>query len=153
MSGALVLLAIVSTGLYAGYMLAFSTGVMPALGELDDAQFTSAMRMVNRKVPRALFLLLLVGSVALPTVSLVLRPDGRESDEQLMVAAAAVCALVGHLITIAGNVPLNNALEGSRDSTDQHAARTAFESRWNRLHTVRTLFAVLAFVLMTLSVV
>lgn len=54
MSEVLEFLAVVCTGLYAGYLLAFQTGVMPALREADDASFTAVMRTVNRKVPTVL---------------------------------------------------------------------------------------------------
>ncbi|MCQ0002775.1 DUF1772 domain-containing protein [Streptomyces sudanensis] len=147
MSEVLEMLALVCTGLYAGYMFAFRSGVMPALGEVDDASFTLVMRTVNRKVPGPLFLLLLLGSLVFPAASSFVGPEARDGSETALMGAAAVCALVGHLITVAGNVPLNDALESSRGEGDEQAARKAFEARWNALHGVRTLFAVAAFVL------
>ncbi|CAL9517124.1 hypothetical protein SUDANB58_03769 [Streptomyces sp. enrichment culture] len=152
MSETLEILALVCTGLYAGYMFAFLSGVMPALKEVDDAPFTLVMRGINRKVPGPLFLLLFLGSLVFPAASWFVAPDGREAGAGTLVGIAAVCALVGHLITSGGNVPLNNALESSRDRGDERAARTAFEGRWNALHGVRTLFAVAAFVLMAVAV-
>jgi hypothetical protein len=44
MSDALEILALVCTGLYAGYTLAFLSGVMPARKEVDDASFTLVIR-------------------------------------------------------------------------------------------------------------
>ncbi|MFD4790758.1 anthrone oxygenase family protein [Streptomyces sp. NPDC058459] len=49
-------------------------------------------------------------------------------------------------------MPLNNALESWRAQDDERAARTAFEGRWRLPHTVRTLFAVGAFVMTALAV-
>ncbi|MGW7575773.1 anthrone oxygenase family protein [Streptomyces sp. NPDC054765] len=151
MSDALVVCALACTGLYAGYLLAFQSGVMPAFRTLPDDRFTETMREVNRKVPGPLFLLLFLGSVGLPTASWFVAPEGRDDGAQLLVAVAAGCAAVGHLVTAAGNVPLNSALEAARDRGGQQAARQAFEGRWNALHAVRTLFAVVAFVLMSAS--
>ncbi|WP_308403860.1 hypothetical protein [Streptomyces sudanensis] len=105
MSEVLEMLALVCTGLYAGYMFAFRSGVMPALGEVDDASFTLVMRTVNRKVPGPLFLLLLLGSLVFPAASSFVGPEARDGSETALMGAAAVCALVGHLITVAGNVP------------------------------------------------
>lgn len=152
MSEVLEVLSLVSTGLYAGYMLAFQSGVMPALKEVDDASFTLVMRTVNRKVPGPVFLLLFLGSLALPAASFFVAPEARDGSGTALVGIAAGCALVGHLITAGGNVPLNNALESSRHQRDERAAREAFEGRWNALHGVRTLFAVGAFVLMAVAV-
>ncbi|MFG2816974.1 DUF1772 domain-containing protein [Streptomyces sp. NPDC048410] len=151
MSEAIEILALCCTGLYAGYMIAFQSGVMPAFGEVDDASFTLVMRAVNRKVPGPLFLALFLGSLAFPVASCFLAPDGRGGSATVLLSAAAACVLVGHTITAVGNVPLNNALESSRGQGDERAARTAFESRWRALHTVRTLFAVGAFVLTALA--
>ncbi|MEW1722322.1 DUF1772 domain-containing protein [Streptomyces sp. NPDC093109] len=153
MSEALEILALVCTGLYAGYMLAFLSGVMPALKEVDDASFTLLMRIVNRKVPGPLFMFLFLGSLAFPAVSVFVAPEVRDGGGTVLVGAAAVCALVGHLITSGGNVPLNNALESSRGRGDERGARTAFEGRWNALHAVRTLFAIAAFVLVAVAVI
>lgn len=61
-------------------------------------------------------------------------PAGRDAAQQLLVVVAAGCALVGHLVTVVGNVPLNNTLEAA-------------------LHAVRTLLAIAAFVLMSASIV
>ncbi|MBQ0983771.1 DUF1772 domain-containing protein [Streptomyces sp. F63] len=152
MSETLEILALVCTGLYAGYLFAFLSGVMPALKEVDDAPFTLVMRGINRKVPGPLFILLFLGSLVFPAVSWFVAPDGRAESAGTLVGIAAVCALVGHLITSGGNVPLNNALESSRGRGDERAARTAFEGRWNALHRVRTLFAVAAFALMAVAV-
>ncbi|MCZ0211290.1 DUF1772 domain-containing protein [Streptomyces sp. UMAF16] len=151
MSDLIEILALVCTGLYAGYMLAFLSGVMPALKEVDDASFTLVMRTVNRKVPGPFFLLLFLGSLGFPAVSFFVAPEARNGSGGTFVGIAAVCALVGHLITSGGNVPLNNALKSSRDQGDERAARAAFEGRWNALHGARTLFAVAAFVLMAVA--
>ncbi|MGW6718495.1 anthrone oxygenase family protein [Streptomyces sp. NPDC054995] len=148
----LEILALACTGLYAGYMIAFMSGVMPALKEVDDASFTLVMRVVNRKVPGLLFLLLFLGSLAFPAASFFVEPDGRAAVDTTLVGVAAVCALVGHLITSGGNVPLNNALEASKGRGGDRAARTAFEGRWAALHVLRTLCATAAFVLVALAV-
>ncbi|MFH9298367.1 DUF1772 domain-containing protein [Streptomyces sp. NPDC017520] len=148
----LEILALACTGLYAGYMLAFLSGVMPALKEVDDASFTLIMRTVNRKVPGPLFLVLFLGSLAFPVASFFVEPDGRVGGDTALVGVAAVCALVGHLVTSGGNVPLNNALESSKGRGDERSARTAFEGRWNALHALRTLLAAAAFVLVAVAV-
>lgn len=148
----LEILALACTGLYAGYMLAFLSGVMPALKEVDDASFTLIMRTVNRKVPGPLFLVLFLGSLAFPVASFFVEPDGRVGGDTALVGVAAVCALVGHLVTSGGNVPLNNALESSEGRGDERSARTAFEGRWNALHALRTLLAAAAFVLVAVAV-
>jgi len=51
------------------------------------------------------------------------------------------------VVTFAGNIPLNNALDGAGDPdrvTDLGAVRRAFESRWVRLNTLRAATSTLA---------
>ncbi|MER5973679.1 DUF1772 domain-containing protein [Streptomyces sp. NPDC002055] len=152
MSDVLVVCALACTGLYAGYLLAFHSGVMPAFRELPDDRFTEAMSVINRKVPGPLFLLLFLGSVVLPAASWLTAPDSQDGQGQLLRLAATGCALVGHLTTAVGNIPLNNALEASLGRGGERAAREAFESRWNTFHALRTACAVAAFLFMAASV-
>ncbi|GGZ26354.1 membrane protein [Streptomyces inusitatus] len=147
----LLALAIVSNGLYAGFMLTFRTGVMPALARLTDEQFLAAMRRINEVVPRPLFLLTFVSIVVFPALALVFPAAGRTGLQRGLIVAGLLCAILNHLVTVAGNVPLNNALAASGapgDRTPDREARAAFEPRWNRFHLVRTLLTVAAFALL-----
>jgi uncharacterized membrane protein len=149
MATLLLALAVVSTGLYAGFFLIFQTGIMPALATLTDEQFVPAMRRINEKVPRGAFMLSFLGSLGFPLAVLFVPVDGRTATDRWLVVAALVCAFVGHVITSAGNVPLNNALAAAENSPRAaRDVRAAFEGKWNALHLVRTLFALAAFVLM-----
>ncbi|KIF74491.1 hypothetical protein QR77_11925 [Streptomyces sp. 150FB] len=150
MAIALLALAVISTGLYAGFMLIFLTGIMPALARLTDDQFVVAMRRINEYVPRPVFILVFLAEIAFPAAALAVAVDGRTDTERWLLLAGLVCAVLNHLVTVGGNIPLNNALAAS-ESTPGVEARAAFEGRWNRLHLVRTLLAVAAFALLVAS--
>jgi uncharacterized membrane protein len=149
MATTLLALAVIATGLYAGFMFAFAAGVMPALKLLTDEQFVAAMRRINEKVPSPLFLLLFLGFVAFPAAALALPVDGRTDEARLLLILALACAIVSHLVTIAGNIPLNTALEKSTAPAPE--TRKAFESKWNRLHLIRTLVTTASFALTACS--
>ncbi|MGW1406253.1 anthrone oxygenase family protein [Streptomyces sp. NPDC002403] len=144
LSSLFLALAVITTGLYAGFMLTFLIAIMPGIAALPDERFTAAMRRFNEKVPGPAFLVLFLGVIAFPAVVAV---GGDGGSDRVLAVAALVCAVAGHLITIAGNIPLNTALAQS-EGGDDGAARTAFESRWNRLHRVRTLLSLAAFALL-----
>jgi len=154
MAALLLALAVVSTGLYAGFMLIFRTGVMPALARLSDEEFVRAMRRINEYVPRQLFLLVFLGVAAFPAAALAVPVDGRTGPQTWLVAAGLVCAVANHLVTLGGNIPLNTALAAA-ESTDEPpaAVRAAFEKRWNGFHRVRTLLIAASFGLLTASAV
>ncbi|MGQ7749502.1 anthrone oxygenase family protein [Streptomyces sp. WC2508] len=143
LSSSFLALAVITTGLYAGFMLTFLIAIMPGIAALPDERFTAAMRRFNEKVPGPAFLALFLGVIALPAV-VVFGDGGRD---RVLAVAALVCAVGGHLITIAGNIPLNKALAES-EGGDDSAARAAFESPWNRLHRIRTVLSLAAFALL-----
>ncbi|MFF3607417.1 DUF1772 domain-containing protein [Streptomyces sp. NPDC002463] len=155
MATLLLALAVGSTGLYAGFLLIFQTGIMPALARLTDREFVTAMRRINECVPRAVFLAVFLGVVAFPAAAFLVPADGRTDAQKWLVLAGLVCAVLNHAVTIGGNVPLNTALAASeRDAGDDpSAARAAFEGRWNGFHRVRTALIALAFGLLTAAAV
>ncbi len=146
---ALLAFAVVSTGLFAGYFLSFMSGVMPGLRRVSDEQFATAMRRFNEKVPGPVFLLIFLGAVAFPLASWLVPVDDRTDTQGTLLLAGLACSVLGHLVTIGGNVPLNNVLAASEGRGDERAARAAFEGRWTALHALRTLLAVAAFALVT----
>ncbi|MFJ9113171.1 DUF1772 domain-containing protein [Streptomyces sp. NPDC102283] len=150
MTSLLLLLATIVNGLYAGFMLTFLIAIMPGLADLTDEQFTSVMRRFNEKVPGPVFLVLFLGVVALPAAAFFTGLGEHDGAAGPAVLGALICAVAGHLVTVVGNIPLNNALAAS-EGGDDSAARAAFESRWNILHQVRTAFALAACVLLAVA--
>lgn len=141
-------LAVITTGLYAGFLLTFLIAIMPGLAALPDDRFTAAMRRLNEKVPGPVFLVVFLGAIVFPAVAVF-----TENGEKwwALVAVALACAVVSHLVTIGGNIPLNKALaeaEGEGGGGGDSAARTAFEARWNAFHQFRTVLSLIAFVLL-----
>lgn len=152
MASLLLVLAALTAGLYAGFLVCFLIGIMPGLKLLPDDQFAAAMRRFNEKVPGPVFLVLFLGVIAFPVAALVVPADGRTSVESGLVAGALACAVLSHLVTVSGNIPLNSALAAS-EGGDDSAARRAFESRWNTLHRIRTVLSTGAFALLVAAAV
>ncbi|MFF2407160.1 DUF1772 domain-containing protein [Streptomyces sp. NPDC058092] len=143
----LLALGVITTGLYAGFLLTFLLAVMPGIAALPDERFAAAMRRFNEKVPGPVFLVLFLGVIAFPAAAVA----GADDDtDRVLAVAALVCAVGSHLVTIAGNIPLNKALAAS-EGGDDGAAREAFESRWNALHRVRTTLSLAAFALLAVA--
>ncbi|MEU8518048.1 DUF1772 domain-containing protein [Streptomyces sp. NBC_01216] len=150
MATLLLALSVASTGLYAGFMLIFRSGIMPALARLDDAGFVEAMRRINEEVPGVVFLVVFLGVPAFPAAALLVPVDGRDGAGTRLILAGLVCAVLNHLVTVGGNIPLNRALAGPRTGGDDPAVvRAAFERRWNGFHLVRTLLVLASFGLLT----
>ncbi|MET9350376.1 DUF1772 domain-containing protein [Streptomyces termitum] len=154
MATLLLALAVGSTGLYAGFLLIFLTGIMPALGRLPDAAFVTAMRRINEAVPRAVFMTVFTASAVLPLLAYLVPVAGRTGAQRWLVLAGFVCAVLNHLVTVVGNVPLNTALAAAEGADEDPAAtRAAFEGRWNAHHRTRTALILVSFGLLTAAAV
>jgi uncharacterized membrane protein len=118
-------------GLLAGIYAAFLVAVMPALHGQSDEVFTTVMNRLNVVIVNPAFLVLFLGA---PLAALV-RLRWENGPLGIVVAATAVAALV---ITIAANIPLNDALAAG-------GSRADFETPWLVWHCLRTATAVAAF--------
>lgn len=126
-----------------GTFWSFSTGVMPGLRRTDDTAFVTAMRAINRAVINPLFLLpIFLPPVLLGWAGFLQRTEPRG---WLLIASGLVFLVGVVVVTMVGNVPLNNALDTSTEADGP--ARTAFERRWNAWNGVRSAASVVAIAL------
>lgn len=132
-----LLAAALACGLQAGTYYTWATGVMPGLARVDDATFVHALQQVNLAIVNPLFMLTFLGAPALALLAIGTSGSGARP----VVVAGAVLAVATVVITGAGNVPLNDALEAVghhvQDPARLAAAREAFESSWVRLNALR----------------
>jgi len=135
--GSVLLAATVVAGLQAGTYFTWATGVMPGLAKVDDRTFVSAMQQMNIAIVNPIFIATFLGAPLLAGAAIAVSgPAARPW------AIAATALAVGTLvISFAGNIPLNDALEaaGPVDKIkDLAAVRADFESLWVRLNIART---------------
>ncbi|NYI70199.1 putative membrane protein [Naumannella cuiyingiana] len=140
----LVIIAGVGAGLGAGSFFVFSVMVLPALDRLAPVDAVRAMQQINIVAPRPLFLSVLFGSIlpALAVPALVIGRNGL--DPVALGASLAALAQLGVLvITVVGNVPLNNKLATAHpENAEREWAE--FREPWARWNTLRTLSGTLA---------
>jgi uncharacterized membrane protein len=121
-------------GLLAGIYVAFVVAVMPALHGLPDDTFVRVMNRTNLVIVNPAFLTLFLGAPLLAVSLAAVRRDP-------LTIAAAVAAVSAVVMTIAVNVPLNDALAdgGTRDT---------YETPWVLWRYFRTGAATVAFALL-----
>lgn len=150
---ALTVAAAVGSGLVAGFFFAFSVVVMKALGRLPPHQGIAAMQRINVVVLNTWFFTAFFGTAAV-CLSLagwsVLNLPVRGAVHLL---AASVLYLAGViLVTIAFNVPLNNALARvDPGSVEGVRLWLRYLSVWTRWNHVRTIVPFVAAALFTLA--
>lgn len=142
--------ALLLTGLSAGLFYAWSVSVIPGTKRVPDPVYLQTMQAINRAILNPGFYLIFFGSLLLLVLSSILYFQDRPTFWLLL--AATLSYLFGTFgVTALGNVPLNDsldALELGELGLDLLArTRQEYEERWNRFHRIRTVFAVLSFLI------
>jgi len=137
---ALTWFAIVSVGTMAGVYFAFSAFVMKSLEAIDASTGVIVMQSINRVILRSAFLPLFFASSAVSVVLVVLAAMELSAPGAQALLLAGIVYLVGMLlVTVARNVPLNNALEATAASGPEASAMWRhYLSRWTAWNHVRT---------------
>lgn len=137
-----LIITAVLTALIGGLFYAYSCSVVLGLGKLSDAEYLKAMQHINREILNPVFFLSFMGTAILLPVSAFLF---RGQPAFIFLLLASLAYLIGVFgVTVAGNVPMNDMLDRSdiagatSDAIKQ--MRDNFESRWNFLNNIRTVF-------------
>ena len=142
----LTILAAVGSGAMGGLFFAYSTSVMGALGRVAPAGGIAAMQAVNVVIQNPVFFIAFFGpallSLALAAAALL----GWHGGSPLAIYAGAFFYLAGIMVvTIAINVPMNNALMAVDPASAEGASRwAAYLVSWTFWNHVRTAAALAA---------
>jgi uncharacterized membrane protein len=148
----LILLSALGAGLIAGAFFAFSSFIMAALARLPAAHGIAAMQAINITVINPVFMLAFAGTaaagIALAVLAFLDWGDPR-AWKMLMGGALYVFGVFG--LTMAMNVPLNNALAGvdpgSVSGAELWARYLKDWTFWNHVRTVASAAASLVLML------
>ena len=147
--------ATVSTGLVAGAFALYAHTIMPGLAKTDDRTFVGAFQSIDRAIINPWFI---VGGFFGALVFTIVAAIANLGEDGLpWIAAAFVLYLVGFIITMAINVPLNDGIKAAGDPdriTDLGAVRRRFnEARWTSWNLVRVVTSTTAFGLLAWALV
>lgn len=152
----------VATGLLAGLFYGYACSVMPGLARADDRTLVDGMQQINEAILNPIFFLTFMGAPALNLATwLVLRRTrGRHAQDDEVVRWILIglaLSLLGFVVTMALNVPLNDDLAAfSYDharAADIAAARDDFLGPWVVWNIVRALAITGSFVALVWSLV
>ena len=152
---AIVLVLLV--GLSAGLCFTWTNAITPGIGKLDDLGYLRAFQQMNRSIINPLFIIVFFGPFILGIPNLYLFKNTSSSMIWLLIIAMAFYFFGVLLVTIFGNVPLNELLDKTDLSKasleDLKLLRNRFETKWNRLHLIRTFSASVSFLLLIKSLI
>jgi uncharacterized membrane protein len=147
--------ATVTMGLVAGVFGLYTHTIMPGLATTDDRTFVGAFQAIDRAIINPWFMAGgFLGALVFTAVAAVAQLG---QDALWWVVAALVLYLAVFVITIAVNVPRNDAIKAAGapdDIADLAAVRASFdEARWRRWNLVRTVASTTAFALLAWALV
>ncbi len=152
-----LVLATVATGLTAGVFWSYGNAVMPGLRATDDRTFVAAFQSIDRAIINPWFLGGgFFGALILTAVAAVMHLGDDWRSALPWIVAAFVLHLVVVIITVAVNVPLNDAIKAAGDpaTIDVDAVREAFsEAKWVAWNRVRIALDIAAFAALGIALV
>jgi len=151
-----LLLTTFFTGLTAGLCFTWGNAVTPGIGRLDDLGYLHAFQQMNRAILNPIFIIIFMGPTITHIANIFLFKSGNISLFWL-VLAAAILYLVGLvLMTVLGNVPLNEMIDKvdllSASPEELSQLRNKFEVKWNQFHRIRTITTSISFGLLIISI-
>lgn len=135
----------IGSALMAGVLLAFSISVLPGLKTLPVPVAISSFQSANAAILNPLFLILFTGTALSCVIAAATTPFTDRGNSVLIIAGAVLYVVGCCAVTMAINVPLNDALA----AVDPASAAGAqvwqdFTDRWARWNNVRTVAATAA---------
>lgn len=147
--GAALVAATMTMGLVAGVFSLYATTIMPGLRRTDDRTFVAAFQPIDRAIINPWFMASFLGALVLTGLAAALHLGADDRSVLLWIVSAFSLYLVAVVITLAVNVPRNDAIKAAGDPDrigDLKGVRGRFnEARWAAWNVVRTLTSTAAF--------
>jgi uncharacterized membrane protein len=139
--------ATITMGLVAGVFALFAHTIMPGLRNTDDHTFVAAFQSIDRAIVNPWFMASAFLGALLFTIAALVLNLGHAALPWIAVALASY--VVAFVVTLAVNVPLNDAIKAAGDPDrigDLASVRDRFhEARWAAWNLVRVLTSTGAF--------
>ncbi|KAA3620633.1 MAG: DUF1772 domain-containing protein [Flavobacterium sp.] len=146
---------VVLTGLSAGLCFTWTNSITPGIGRLNDLGFLQSFQQMNRTILNPLFFIVFFGPFFLNLLNIYLHRNQSNQIFWMLVVAGVLYILGVVVVTILGNVPLNEILDKTDltriNALELKSLRDRFEGPWNRLHFIRTITATTSFILLLIT--
>lgn len=153
----IVLIAALLTGLSAGLCFTWSNAITTGIGRLDNLGYLQAFQQMNRTIINPTFIVVFFGPFIAQTLSIFLLKNTSSTIILVLVTATLLYFFGLVLVTIFGNVPLNEILDktdlATASTENLQSLRDQFEVKWNRLHLIRTITSILSFGLLLITLI
>ena len=151
----IIIVATLSTGLMAGIFFTWTNAVKPGIGTLDDMTYMKAFQAMNRLILNRLFYIVFILPVLTISISTYMSFGSTKLYVfELFLLSTLLYMLGVFLITILGNIPLNELLENTDlekiSLTELSDLRGKIENKWNNFNLIRTVSSFISFLLLVI---
>lgn len=147
-------LALLLTGLSAGFFFTYEASVTMGLALVSDVAYVESFQAINATIRNPYFATVFFGSIAATLLAIAFNWKTNPKIRHFLIIGVLL-NVVCLVLTFMGNVPLNNELAIVSDLSPISAtsARAAFELAWNDLNLLRTMAIIAGFALLVLGCV
>ena len=139
----------------AGIFFTWTNAVKPGIGTLDDMTYMKAFQAMNRLILNRLFYIVFILPVLTISISTYMSFGSTKLYVfELFLLSTLLYVLGVFLITILGNIPLNELLENTDlekiSLTELSDLRGKIENKWNNFNLIRTVSSFISFLLLVI---
>ena len=139
----------------AGIFFNWTNAVKPGIGTLDDMTYMKAFQAMNRLILNPLFYIVFILPVLTISISTYMSFGSTKLYVfELFLLSTLLYVLGVFLITILGNIPLNDLLENTDlekiSLTELSDLRGKIENKWNNFNLIRTVSSFISFLLLVI---
>lgn len=146
--------AVLTMGMVAGTFVLYAHTIMPGLRKTGDRTFVAAFQQIDRAIINPWFMVTAFGGTLVLAAAAALANRGTPAFGWIAVALGLY--LIAVIVTVAVNVPLNDAIKAAGDPAriDVAQVRAQFgEARWAAWNLLRVATSVPAFGLLSWALV
>ncbi len=151
----ILLFATLLTGLLAGVFFTWNNAITRGIGRLNDVSYLNAFQQMNRTILNPLFYIVFMGPLLLSAAATYVYKANPAYILWMLILATVIYFLGVFIVTILGNIPLNKMLDKTNladiSLEDARNLRDKFETKWNKLHLIRTISSTTSFLLLILT--
>ena len=153
-----LLFATLATGMMAGIFFTWTNAVKPGIGKLTDMGYLESLQAMNKVILNPMFYgVFFAAAVLIPVVTFLNYNSQPTFVFKLLIGASAIYFIGVFLVTLLGNIPLNNILENTDLSKitafEAQELRGIVEKKWNFYNLIRTLTSFVSFVILLITLI
>ena len=143
-------------GLMAGLFYAWLISVTPGLAQVSTQSYLESFQSMNRAILNPAFFIAFMGqAILLPLATYWYFKSGNGNQFSYILGATLLYWVGCMLVTMFGNVPLNNTLEvlqiDQMTGEQMEVFRSGFEKKWNQFNLIRTISTLLSLLLLIVA--